>query len=156
MMIQRKSSQIQFEVKHDVPVLSRQKNMFSSKSIKILSFSERVDKIKRLQQNYGSLKNISLNLDASDTPRMNLNNGILNIQNTSISLSSLPHQIAAIEMENIKTLKLVNASLSDDLFSLILDYFTEPNIMGLRELIIEKCSFSNMDKISERIKLFVE
>ena len=79
MMIQRKSSQIQFEVKHDVPVLSRQKNMFSSKSIKILSFSERVDKIKRLQKNYGSLKNISLNLDASDTPRMNLNNGILNI-----------------------------------------------------------------------------
>lgn len=39
MMIQKKSSQIQFEVKNDVPVLSRQKNMFSSKSIKILSLS---------------------------------------------------------------------------------------------------------------------
>ena len=63
MMIQKKSSQIQFEVKHDIPVLSRQKNMFSSKSVKIMTLNERIDRIKRLQQKYTSLQKLSLNFD---------------------------------------------------------------------------------------------
>ena len=39
MMIQKKSSQIQFEIKNDLPVLSRQKNMYSSKSVQSLTLA---------------------------------------------------------------------------------------------------------------------
>ena len=49
-----------------------------------------------------------------------------------------------------------NVVLSDDLFCLILDYFTDPNIIGLRQLVIENCSFHNMDKISAKIKDYIE
>ena len=77
MMITKKSSQIQFEIKNDLPVLARQRNMFSSKSVKIFSLNERIDKIKNLLQNYESLKKIPFNYDASQSSKLNLMNGVL-------------------------------------------------------------------------------
>ena len=70
---------------------------------------------------------------------MSLTNGLLLIENCNVSVSSIVRQIAATEMENIKTLKLSRAAMQDDMFCLMLDYFTEPNLIGVRELIVEKC-----------------
>ena len=98
MMIMKKSSQIQFESRNDLPVLARQKNMLSSKSIKTLTLAERVEKIRKLQQNYSSLKKTPATFDSADTSNSNLVNGVLNLKNCTLSIALLPNLIATTDI----------------------------------------------------------
>ena len=72
--------------------------MYSSKSVKSLSLVERVDKIKKLQQNYHSLKKTPVNFDAADTSNSNLVNGVLDLKNLTLSIAFLPNLIATTEI----------------------------------------------------------
>jgi hypothetical protein len=77
-MLQKKDSQIQFETRNDIPVLTRQRQMLSSKDIQVLTLPERQEKIKKLLQNYQSLKKHSCIIaDSLEGTRPPLPDGIL-------------------------------------------------------------------------------
>jgi len=44
------------DLKHEMPVITRKKHLISSKEVKVLSFTERYQKLKNIQKNYLSLK----------------------------------------------------------------------------------------------------
>ena len=98
---------------------------------------------------------MSLNSDSSES-RLPFSEGVLHFQNCTLNINSLHSQLVSVDIESVKCLRLTKVSLTEDLLSLLLDYFTETNMVGLRELIIERCSFANTDKIAERLKTFIE
>lgn len=79
MMLESKSdSKTNYDMRHELPILSRKNHMLSSKEAKPFTITQKIEKLKRIQQNYPNFRKTIIPIsEVSDSNFSPLEKGVL-------------------------------------------------------------------------------